>query len=265
MKIRRSDANARKALRRLSWLAVGAAFLVLLKFLGGEKTALKILLLAAWIAFLFLAPPMEELVARLAKAWAPRVKGNDLLWHGARLILILDAAILFPFRALGRAVKRLAAWFAATPAGRLVDRHRRRLAFALTLMVLYRVAALFRLYAMGGDAGLLDWAVFGLGYGLFGATALFIGFLAADPRREWGVVAFVAWHLIAMVGVLVAFATAAYAAATGGGEPHYLASVPTLPGLFLLAVELLLHIFALRWFGPVERPAPTNRTQPTGA
>ena len=249
MKIRRSDANARKALRRLSWLAVGAAFLLFVKFLSGDRTPLKILLLVAWIAFVFLAPPLEELVARLAKAWAPRVKSDAVLWQGARLVLMLDAAILFPFRAPGR----------------LIDRHRRRLAFILTLLVLYRVAALVRLYALGGDAGVLDWAVFGIGYGLFGATAFFIALLAASSRREWAIVAFVFWHMIAMVGVVVAFGAALFALPTGGGEPHYLAGVPLAAAPVLLAAELLLHIFALRWFGPIERHAPTNRSQPTGA
>ena len=51
----------------------------------------------------------------------------------------------------------------------------------MTLTVLHRVAAPLTLDALGGDAGMPGWAIFGIGHGPFGATAPFIAPLAAEP------------------------------------------------------------------------------------
>lgn len=265
MPIRRSDASARRAIRLLSWFAICAAFVLLVKYLPGEKTPLKYLIVAAWVGYLLFGPPVDTTIARLAKAWAPGVKGNDLLWRIAQLILTIDAIGLAPFRAIGRLARRTAAWFALTSAGRFIDRHRRGLSIILTALIAYRLAALAGLVALGGQAAILDWAAFGLGYGLFGATAPFVALLAVLTRREWAVVTFVIWHLIAPIGVLLAFMVAWFASMTGGRAPHYAASLAPLASFGLLAGELLLHIFALRWFGPIKRAAVPDTSQPTAA
>ena len=108
MPIRRSDASARRAIRSLSWFALFAVFLVLLEYLPGEKTPLKYLIVAAWVAFVIFGPPLDSTVARLAKAWAPHVKNNDLLWRCARLILTINAITSIPFRIIGSGVRRTA-------------------------------------------------------------------------------------------------------------------------------------------------------------
>lgn len=264
MAIRRSGANARKVIRRLFWLAAGIG-LVLLVHLIGAKTPLSYVLAGGWIAFLYFGPSLEQIADRLAKAGAPRVKGNDWLWRGARLVLLLDAAVVFPFRALGRAGRRTLAWFATTPAGRLIDRHRRRLAIALTLLAVYRLAVLALPTAAGADIPLWAWLTFGALYGLFGATAPIVALLAGMSRRQGAMEVFVIWHLLALASVVVSGAVAAYVQAAGGSAPHYVAVMSAVASLGLLAAELLLHIFALRWFGPAEKRAGSGQSQPTAA
>lgn len=262
---RRSNASARRAICFLTWFAICAVFLLLVLYLPGEKTPLKYLIVAAWIAYLLFGPPVDSTVDRLAKAWAPHVKDNNLLWHGARLILTIDAIASVPFRIVGRGARRAAAWFAETSAGRFVDRHRRHLSIILTAVIAYRLLTLAGLVSLGGQATILDWAVFGFGYGLFGVTAPFVALLAVMTTREWAVVAFVIWHLIAPVCVLLAFFVAIYGSTTGGGTPHYAASLTPLASLGLLFGELLLHLFALRWFGPIKNKFTKGPSQPTAA
>lgn len=265
MPIRRSDASARRAIRFLTWFALLAVVMLLLEYLPGEKTPLKYLIIAAGVAFVIFGPPVDSIVARLAKAWAPHVKDNDLLWRGARLILTVKTITFFPFRIIGRGARRAAVWFAETSAGRFADRHRRHLSIILTAVIAYRVMTLAGLVSLGGQATILDWAVFGFGYGLFGVTAPFVALMAAMMTREWAVVTFIIWHMIALVCVLLAFFVALYGSATGGVAPHYAANLTPLASLGVLFGELLLHLFALRWSGPIKGTATPGPSQPTGA
>lgn len=191
-KIYRVSRNARRVIGPVLAILVLLGIVILVDLAEVHDNGWPWTVGGAAIILLFWWASGKGLGSRAIRLLSERAVKNDLAW-----------AALWPVLWAARRIRAVFAW----------DRLALPLGFLLTAAVTYRLAALPALLARGtGESSadlvllVLDWLLFGLGYGAVGLAAPVVAALLLLRRRKSSLAAANVLHLLALFGsVLVAF------------------------------------------------------------
>lgn len=256
MSVRRSNANARRALGLLfKLLLVLAVFLFAQATSGMDDQAAsdwRRFATVVVIVAIVVLPPFDTMMARANKRLAPWVVGHDFAWRLASGLLHTVAPFGWLAARAAHAARGLWAAAQATRAGRFPDRHRRAVGICLVAAISLRSLAAIGLLHPESGATAWHWVTLGPTYLLFGVTAPFVALLLMLRKGKWVLVTAIIWLLLGWAGVSLAALSGALLS-----QPHWplllypLFAEPVHFSLFLAVglADFLVQTAALHYLG----------------